>query len=101
MKKTTKKKAPAKLVKPTKHVSEPYWDYHEVARYIEHKHDVQLENYAGWKPSGKNEEKPYQNFWHWISDRQEVHNGSHFYLNVYERDEPENKYTPGWVKEIL
>lgn len=97
--KTAKKAEP--LAKPEKQTrTEEFWDYYDVCRYIEKKYKISLENYAKWSP-GKNDDKPYQNFWHWITDRQEIHNGCFFYLNVYEHTEPEDKYCPGWVKEIL
>jgi hypothetical protein len=93
------------IAKPKKHVSEPYWDYHEVAHFINKKYKVDIDNFAGHKYTGKKNDMPYQNFWHWICDFNEIHNGSYFELDLVDgiADEVEDEKcgTPAWVKEIL
>lgn len=103
MKKTVKKTSAKKLVKPAmKTEVNEFWDYHEVTSYIEKKYKVDLDNFAGCKFSGKADDKPYQNFVHWVGDLQSVHNGSYFYLGVTEVIESnDEEYAPEWVRKIM
>lgn len=104
------------LVKP-QIKSRDYWDYHEVIEYIEAKYGISTRGYipkCGFTEEQLNEihsGTPYLDFWHWIVDRHEIHNGSIFYLNLlgdYEEGRDENdgdwdgddEYRPRWVREI-
>jgi len=81
--------------KPKKRTRE-YLDYNECAKWIENKYKVDLRNYAGKKFTGKPDDPPYQDFWHYIVDSGDVSNGCFFYLDLY--------YIDGctdWQKEIL
>jgi len=72
------------LPKPTKQIIE-FYDYLEVSLYLENKHGYKEQDYAGmFSPENKtgdfsetliNTDIPYQNFWHFITNRTEIHNG--------------------------
>ena len=107
----TDHKKPKKSDKPKQHLSEPYWDYHEVVDFIEKKYKIKLRGYtpkAGFTEEMIKHQKetyvgsksdPYLDFWHWICEYQEIHNGCYFYLGTQE--EVDEKWCPYWVKEIL
>lgn len=97
------------LKKPEKHVSEPYWDYHEVVNYINNKYNVDLDKYkpkCGYTKEQledrsqsqiKDNSDPFLSFWSWITDTQEIHNGCNFYLTM----EDEYQEYDEWLKEIF
>lgn len=97
------------MKKPAEKRSEPHWDYHEVIDYIEDKYQITT---RGYKPkSGFPEGETYLDFWHWITDVSDVHNGCFIYLNLlgdYEEGRAEDdgdwdgddEYRPRWVREI-
>lgn len=103
-----------KLKKPTKKPRPgQFLDYHEVIAYIEQKYGVDTRNYAKHMYTGKPDDPPYQDFWHWVMDRNEVHNGCDIIIDPsqVERDYAEcktlkdhadfkNSY-PLFVQEIL
>lgn len=102
MSRDTKKTAARnkKLVKPKKQtVTEEFWDYSEVKNYINQKYKVDIDNFAGTRYTGKDDDPPYQCFWHWVTDSQDVHNGCYIYLNVGEIIETEEEEE--WVKKIM
>lgn len=89
----------AKLTKPKKKSGKSYWDFHEVTNYLEQLHGKDFRDYAGkWCAKG-NEEKPYLDFWHWIIDGGDIHNGCFFYMPDREcLNDPE---VEDWKKEIV
>lgn len=103
----TKKKAPKVPVIPKKRTME-YWDYNEVIEYVEEKYGFKSRDYAGKfygneSPDARGHapapEADYLDFWHWLLDRVDVHNGCLVYLSV--SDWLADEDTPAWVKEIL
>lgn len=79
-----------------------YWVFREVINYIEKKYNIKTDNYtpkAGFslEQLKEHDQKPFLCFWHWITDRHEIHNGSYFTLWY----DPDDEYVPDWVKEIL
>lgn len=91
------------LIKPTKIIPEPYWDYREVINYIEAKYNIKTDEYTpknGFTSEQleKYGQEPYLCFWHWIVDHHNVHNGSSFTLYY---DDIDDENTPDWVQEIL
>lgn len=71
-------------------------DYHDCSKYIEHKLGYDLRDTLG-KFSGKKdwESIEYRDFWHFLIDTQEVHNGCDIYMPYPDETEEE------WQKEIL
>ena len=78
-----------------------YYNYHAVIDYIEKKHKINTNDYAGkfknFDPN--NDTIPYLNFWHWITDIRSIHNGAIFDLDILYLIEFE--HTPKFCKEIL
>lgn len=91
-----------KLNKPVKKQSKPFWDYYEVAHYLEELHGKNFRDYANkfGKARSDDEVIPYQDFWHWIMDQNEVSNGSWIHLPEWEYF-MNNKDTEPWKKEIM
>jgi hypothetical protein len=78
------------LVKPERKVFAPAHDWNKVEEYIEKKYKVEL---RGYKPEVDSQ---YRDFWHWLLDKTEIHNGTFFYLpEDYEGD------ADWWQKEIM
>jgi hypothetical protein len=50
---------------------------------------------------GDSARPPYLDFWGWITDRNEIHNGCYFYLTVRKTDWEDMHSYPEWVKEIV
>lgn len=92
-----------KLVKPVKKVAEPYWDYNEVAHYLEQLHGKNFRDYAGRFESKKHDDSiPYQDFWHWICDQNDsFSNGSWIHLPDWSYYTDEEAATEPWKKEIM
>lgn len=83
-----------KLKKPQK-VTKTYYDYHEVAGYLEKKHKKDFRDYGNKYGKNGDENAPYLNFWHFICENNEVHNGGFIFL-------PERSdHHPKWIDEIL
>lgn len=94
-KKVVKAKLP-KLEKPKKH-TQTFWDYNEVAAYLEKLHGKDFRDYAD--KHGKNPNGEYQDFWHWLVDCNEVSNGCFIHLPSSDYlNEPDIET---WKKEIL
>lgn len=75
-----------------------YHDYIQCRDYINWKYNCDIDNYAGHRFDGTEENNPpYQCFWHFISRTCEVHNGSLFYIceDMLFCDEEE------WINEII
>lgn len=80
------------LVKPKKH-TQTFWDYHEVAEYLEKLHDKDFRDYA-------DKHGEYQDFWDWLVDLNDsFSNGSFIHL-------PDESWLHAleiapWKKEIM
>lgn len=89
-----------KLTKPKKH-TETFWDYHEVAHYLEQLHGKKFRDYAGRFSSPTNTDAiPYQDFWLWICDNNQVTNGCFIRLPEWDYF-MNNEDTEPWKKEIM
>ena len=75
-----------------------YYDYNKVIDYIEEKYSIRVRDYAGYLKDLPNE-RPYLDFWHWIVDNYEIHDGCYVTFTWQEHYDDED--TPEWVKEIL
>lgn len=57
----------AHVLKPVPVERKPILDYHACAHYIEKKYDVRLRNWSKkFYDNPNKEDRPYQDFWHWI-----------------------------------
>lgn len=75
-----------------------YYDYHDCSEYLQDKHKYNERDYAG-KFSKRNDvdkDTPYLDFWHWVIDRHEIHNGCFLTFSKEELDEIDED----WVKTI-
>lgn len=71
--------------KPVQKVSQPYWDYHEVIRYIKHRYTI-------------NDRK----LWHWIVADGDINNGCFYNIDLnYWINEEDDDYISEEVREIL
>jgi len=93
--------AKEKKLKPPKRHSKKYWTYHEVEHYLEQLHGKKFRDYAGrWAAEPHDDSIPYQDFWHWVCDTNEVHNGCFIHLPEWEYF-MNNEDTEPWKKEIM
>lgn len=111
------------MKKPKQKTSKPHWDYHEVIEFIEKKYKIETRGYTpkcGFTEAQLEENKkhyrgtdskPYLDFWHYLTDNSEVHNGCFMYLNLLgdhykgkKKDDGDwdgdDEYRPRWVREI-
>lgn len=89
------------LVKPQQKQT-TYYDYNECRDYLQAKYGYDERDYAGHfkrkrgKLTGTDESVPYLDFWHWVCEHHEIHNGCFI---TFSREE-----LPGieedWVREI-
>ena len=106
---------------------EKSYDYHDVIKYIEGKYNIDTRDYKNshshfgiWLKEVKEFKRihaeyseykewcktnpcpEYLDFWHWISDVCEIHNGGHFNVNFQSYlDEKEDYKAKEWIKEII
>lgn len=89
------------MEKPKKHKRE-YYNYNECKEYINKKYNINIEDYEGrFKDKNTNYDAKYLNFWHWLIERFNVHNGSIIEFDVEGLLKESDDYTPIWAKEIL
>jgi hypothetical protein len=88
--------AKKKLTKPQLQ-TKTFYNYNDCRNYLEKKYGYDERDYAK-KFQGKkvHDDKPYLDFWHWVIDHNEVHNGCFI---SFERGTLEY-ITEEWVKEI-
>lgn len=94
--------AKAKKLKVPKRHMKRHWNYNEVQKYLEKLHGKNFRDYAGRYGVNAPEDDtvPYQDFWHWVCDLNEVHNGC--YIRLPEWDYYyNNQDTEPWKKEIM
>jgi hypothetical protein len=88
-----KVKVPVKIQDPL------YYNFFEVMHYLEEVHKKNFRDYAGKFGKNSDMEKPYQDFWHWMIDINDVQNGGWVCLpDLSYLDDPE---VPTWKKEII
>ena len=75
-----------KLQKPKLIQPEPYYNWNEINSYIEQKYKIELRSY-----------KSKHDFWHWLCDTYEIHNGLTFDLELFFEDKDE----VSWILEIF
>ena len=81
--------------KPEYETLRPALNWNKACKYIEVTYDCDLRNFAG-KTFGVGDTKPYQDFWYFMCDHNEVHNGSYIYV-PHPDDFPDAK---PWQKQI-
>jgi hypothetical protein len=74
-----------------------YYDYHECQDYLQKKYGYDERNYADHKFTGKPDDAPYQDFWHFVIEMTNLNNGTFIYMN---NDWLESAKEP-WQKEII
>lgn len=57
------------------------YDWHECAEFINEKYGINIRDYAGKYSNPGDKSMPYLDFWHWIVDHYDVHNGSYFHFD--------------------
>ena len=82
--------------KPTKK-TKSYYDYNQCRNYLQEKYGYDERDYAG-RFKNRGEDLPYQDFWHWVIKRHEVHNGC--FIIFSKENLEEDSETEDWVKEI-
>lgn len=89
------------MKKPKKHTRK-YYDYDECAKYIANKLGVKdLRDFAGkYTKKGVDDTKPYLDFWHWLCDFGNVHNGC-FISMPPASDIPQYTNEEKWVAPIV
>ncbi len=90
-----------KLEKPEK-TTESYHDYHKCRDYLQAKFGYDERDYMGkfrkgkGKITGERGEVPYLDFWRWVIDNYEIHNGC---FVTFDRDAL-NEIDQDWIKTI-
>lgn len=97
LKKKGTKTVKAEKLQPPKKQTKQFYDFIEVERYLEKLHKKNFRDYAG---KFGDESVPYQDFWHWICDCNEVSNGGFIHLPDFDYH-MNNPSTEAWKKEIL
>lgn len=94
--------AKAKKMSIPKKRTQKYWVYNEVRDHLQQLHGKNFRDYAGkHTPENANDDSiPYQDFWHWLCDQNEVHNGCFIHLPEWEYF-MNNEDTEPWKKEIM
>ncbi len=93
-----------KTTKPKKKKKE-YYDYLEVRDYLQDKYGYDERDYAGKYAKKKGietpegEPTPYLDFWHWVVDNYDIHNGCYITFSS-DRLEEICEEKNGWIKEI-
>ena len=87
------------MKKPTKKTRRSsYWDYFEVAEYVEHQLGYDLEDvYGKWSKQPYDDNIMYANFTHWLGDWCDIRNGC--FLTMPDLDCVEDDEE--WVTPIL
>lgn len=80
--------------KPTKRHHVDAYDYHECRDYLQARDGYEERDYAG-KYQG-HPEAPYQDFWHFVLDKEEITNGGSFTMCEWWKKEAEP-----WEQDIL
>ena len=87
--------------KPTK-TTKVSFDYHECVEYIQDKYKCDIRDYAGQFNNHDRKDPltvelvPYWDFWHFVLDQTEIHNGCYFYFSKDWSEDAED-----WQKEII
>lgn len=82
--------------------SKQYYDYHKCKAFIREKYGYDERDYLGKykRKNGKvlsvNDSVEYLDFWHWVVDNYEIHNGCFIEFSNEDYDQIEKD----WVKEI-
>ena len=56
-------------------------DYFECIKYLEKKYNFNSRDYAGKYKRGSTPNTPYQDYWHFVIDCVDVHNGSFMWIS--------------------
>lgn len=85
-------------------IKKEYYDYNELRDYLQDKYNYDEWDYAGKYSKRKGvstpegEVVPYLDFWHWVVENYDIHNGCYITFHSERFEEiGENK---GWIKEI-
>jgi hypothetical protein len=83
--------------KPVKR-TKVYYDYDECQSYIQKKYNINIDDYAGKFTNNKHNDDsvPYQSFWNYVVDNNDLSNGSFFSMSTEELIELKD-----WQREIV
>lgn len=86
--------------KPKKQKRESSYDWHDIDDFIRKKYGKDIRDWAGkYSKKGKQqEETEYQDFWHHLCDRYEIHNGAT--ITIYPQEKLEDSDLPAWQREV-
>lgn len=94
------------LVKPTKHINEPYYDYNEIIHYIEKLHNIEVRDCGGMFNKlvntivNEKDKGEYFDFWHWVLEQYSyIEDGIEIAFEIKQHMNDEK--TPYWVKNVL
>lgn len=73
------------------------FDYHECERYIEYQLGYKLGDTLGRWDTSPPKDVEYRDFWHFLCDRCNLHNGSYFNMKHIDED----KNLKPWQLEII
>lgn len=73
-----------------------YYDWIECKNYIQEKYNIDIRDVAG-KYQG-NPDAPYQDFWHSLTDKFEIHNGC--YVDFFAGEPLDEWFEHEWEKKI-
>lgn len=79
--------------KPGKTARSAY-DYHDARNFLQARDGYDERNHAGRRFTGEPNDPPYRDFWHYIVERYEIHNGCYITLRADFEAKP-------WQQEII
>lgn len=92
-------KVKAGVKKPKKLKRESTYDWHDIDDFIQKKYGKDVRDWAGkYSKKNKVQEVEYQDFWHHLCDRHEIHNG--VTITIWPEDALDDKELPAWQREI-
>lgn len=96
-----KKKTPTKP--EMKLTGEPAYQWRDVEEWVLHRTGRAMRDWAGKfsKKRDDYEKVPYQDLWHWICDRSDIHNGCYFYLILDDQEIEDTDTEHLFIREIF
>ena len=77
------------------------YNYNECLDYIKTKYGYDPDNFANCKFTGKPDDPPFQNFWGYLCECMEIHNGCYIYFNTFWMDNAPEEWQKKIFKDFL